>query len=166
MPSPFCVAHLGIDPFERFRHGRQQILDGLLPCVDVGHRLRSRLPQARFSQLQERRVVLVQCLGAERAERLAKGLLGLRPDPFLRRPGCPLRIERGLQARGGGPAGQPPDERTHGQRGQDQDESGGIHDASVSHARYWATTNGSHDSGSCISAARIAMPAARWRLWP
>ena len=81
------VLDLAVHLLERLRHRRQQILDRLLARVDVAGGLRARFAQTRFGQREERFVVGLERVGAERLERVAQLRLGLARTPSAARRG-------------------------------------------------------------------------------
>ena len=86
-----------VDLIERALHRSEQILDGFPAGVDVGCRLFARLAEPRFRKVEKRAVVGLECLGAQRLERVAQA--GLRP--VVRRNALCMRgtvaLERNLQ---------------------------------------------------------------------
>ena len=61
---------LAVHVAERFRHRRQQVLDGHLALVDVGRGRRAGLAQPRFGQVEKRLVVALERFVAQRAKRV------------------------------------------------------------------------------------------------
>ena len=163
--APFGFLDLAIDVVERLGHRLEQVFDRLLARVDVGGGLGAGSREARFGQMQERFVVRLEGVGAERAERFAQLPFGLLMCLLVRVDTlCVDRaflVELGLQPRGGRPRRQPRDERaehrTHdgagGQRDDDGEVQGICSEYRTRFAIYRDTTNGSHASGSCSSAA-------------
>ncbi len=102
------VLDLAVHLIERFRHRREQLFDGLLARVDVGGGFGARLLQPRFGEMQERLVVGLERLGAERLKRFAQPAFGvlvrLQPLGMNGAISFELGLETGLRGTRGQPA--------------------------------------------------------------
>ena len=102
------VLDLAVHLVQRLRHRREQLFDRLLARVDVGGRFGPRLLQPRLGEMQERLVVGLERLGAERLERFAQPafgvLIGLQPLGMNGAISFELGLETGLRGTRGQPA--------------------------------------------------------------
>ena len=106
-PAALGLLDFLVDMLQRLGHRGQQVLDGLLPCLDVSRGFGVGLLQAGFRQVQECAIVRLQRLMAEDLERLLESrlrvLIGLEPFGMH----GPILLELGTQPRLGRPRSKP-----------------------------------------------------------
>ena len=87
------ILDLAVHTFERVRHRGEQIVDRLLARVDIGRGLGARLFEPRLGEMEERFVVLVEGLGAQRGKGIAEPGFSVRVgfQPF--RVNGPIRFQ-------------------------------------------------------------------------
>src|SRR5439155_25139894 len=113
------------------RYGCEQILEGLLPSVDVGCCLGASFAHSGLCQREECFVIGPQRVGAEGLERIAQPGLGIgkRPESFAM--DGPFFLDFGLQPVVGGTRRQPADDNPDEKKTETEEYESGRYDRHV-----------------------------------
>ena len=101
-PVLLDFAQLEIDLRQRFLERLDEILDGLLPSIQVEPGGVLKLGQGCLREIEKRLVVLPEGIRRERGEGVAQLRLGILEERQLFRRSSPLGVELGFEAGAGG----------------------------------------------------------------